>query len=84
MDKTGKIQIYVRKDVLGEENYALIKMMDIGDIVGVTGTAFRTHMGEISIRATGLDVLSKSLRPLPEKWHDQVEAQVKLRGGPNR
>ncbi|WP_337953655.1 OB-fold nucleic acid binding domain-containing protein [Phascolarctobacterium succinatutens] len=48
-DKTGRIQVYVRKDVIGEENYALIKLMDIGDTVGITGTAFRTHMGELSI-----------------------------------
>jgi len=79
MDKTGKIQIYVRKDVLGEENYALIKMMDIGDIVGITGTAFRTHMGEISIRATVLDILSKSLRPLPEKWHGLKDVEMRYR-----
>lgn len=79
MDKTGKIQLYVRKDVLGEEdNYALIKLMDIGDIVGVTGTAFRTHMGEVSIRTTALDILSKSLRPLPEKWHGLKDVEMRL------
>ncbi len=79
MDKTGKIQLYVRKDVLGEENYALIKFMDIGDIVGVTGTAFRTHMGEVSIRTTALDILSKSLRPLPEKWHGLKDVEMRYR-----
>jgi len=79
MDKTGKIQLYVRKDVLGEENYALIKLMDIGDIVGVTGTAFRTHMGEVSIRTTALDILSKSLRPLPEKWHGLKDVEMRYR-----
>ena len=68
-DKTGRIQVYVRKDVIGEENYALIKLMDIGDTVGITGTAFRTHMGELSIKAASVEMLSKSLRPLPEKWH---------------
>lgn len=66
-DKTGRIQVYVRKDVIGEENYALIKLMDIGDTVGITGTAFRTHMGELSIKANSVEMLSKSLRPLPGK-----------------
>ena len=67
MDKTGRIQLYVRKDALGEENYTLIKLMDIGDIIGVAGTVFRTHMGELSVKAVALELLSKSLRPLPEK-----------------
>lgn len=79
MDKTGRIQLYVRKDALGEENYALIKMMDIGDIVGITGTVFRTHMGELSIKATALDILSKSLRPLPEKWHGLKDVEMRYR-----
>ncbi len=79
MDKTGRIQLYVRKDALGEENYAIIKMMDIGDIVGVTGTVFKTHMGEISIKVTALEVLSKSLRPLPEKWHGLKDVELRYR-----
>ncbi|MDD3396130.1 MAG: lysine--tRNA ligase [Acidaminococcaceae bacterium] len=79
MDKSGRIQLYVRKDVLGEENYALVKMMDIGDIVGITGTVFRTHMGEISIRVTQLEILSKSLRPLPEKWHGLKDVEMRYR-----
>ena len=79
VDKTGKIQLYVRKDVLGEENYALVKLMDIGDIVGVTGNAFRTHMGEISVRVHKLEILSKSLRPLPEKWHGLKDVEIRYR-----
>ena len=79
MDKSGKIQLYVRKDVLGEENYALVKLMDIGDIIGVTGTAFRTHMGEVSIRTLGLEILSKALRPLPEKWHGLKDVEMRYR-----
>ena len=78
-DKDGRIQLYVRKDVLGEENYALIKMMDIGDTVGVTGTVFRTHMGEVSIKAVALEMLSKSLRPLPEKWHGLKDVETRYR-----
>ena len=78
-DKDGRIQVYVRKDVLGEENYALIKMMDIGDTVGVTGTVFRTHMDEVSIKAASLEMLSKSLRPLPEKWHGLKDVETRYR-----
>ena len=78
-DKDGRIQVYIRKDVLGEENYALIKMMDIGDTVGVTGTVFRTHMGEVSIKAAALEMLSKSLRPLPEKWHGLKDVETRYR-----
>ena len=78
-DKTGRIQVYVRKDVIGEENYALIKLMDIGDTVGITGTAFRTHMGELSIKANSVDMLSKSLRPLPEKWHGLKDVETRYR-----
>lgn len=78
-DKTGRIQVYVRKDVIGEENYALIKLMDIGDTVGITGTAFRTHMGELSIKASSVEMLSKSLRPLPEKWHGLKDVETRYR-----
>ena len=78
-DKTGRILVYVRKDVIGEENYALIKLMDIGDTVGITGTAFRTHMGELSIKANSVEMLSKSLRPLPEKWHGLKDVETRYR-----
>ena len=78
-DKTGRIQVYVRKDVIGEENYALIKLMDIGDTVGITGTAFRTHMGELSIKANSVEMLSKSLRPLPEKLHGLKDVETRYR-----
>lgn len=78
-DKTGRIQVYVRKDVIGEENYALIKLMDIGDTVGITGTAFRTHMGELSIKANSVEMLSKSLLPLPEKWHGLKDVETRYR-----
>lgn len=78
-DKTGRLQVYVRKDAIGEENYALIKMMDIGDTVGVTGTIFRTHMGEISIKAEAIEMLSKALRPLPEKYHGLKDVEMRYR-----
>ena len=79
MDKTGRIQLYVRKDALGEENYTLIKLMDIGDIIGVAGTIFRTHMGELSVKAVDVEILSKSLRPLPEKWHGLKDVDTRYR-----
>ena len=79
VDKCGRIQLYVRKDAVGEEKYAIIKMMDIGDIVGITGTVFRTHMGEISIKAIDIEILSKSLRPLPEKWHGLKDVDMRYR-----
>lgn len=78
-DQSGRMQLYVRKDVLGEEAYALIKLLDIGDIVGVTGTIFRTHMGEVSVKAEALEILSKALRPLPEKWHGLKDVDLRYR-----
>ncbi len=78
-DKTGRIQLYVRKDVLGEDAYKIVKMLDIGDIVGVSGTVFRTHMGEVSIKVQSLEILSKSLRPLPEKFHGLKDVEMRYR-----
>ena len=78
-DSTGKIQLYTRKDILGEDNYSLIKLMDIGDIIGVTGTVFKTHMGEPSIRVENLEFLSKALKPFPEKWHGLTNVDLRYR-----
>ena len=78
-DKTGRMQLYVRKDVLGEEDYSLVKMMDIGDTIGVTGIPFRTHMGEVSIKVVKMEMMSKSLRPLPEKWHGLKDIETRYR-----
>ena len=68
-DLSGDIQVYFRKDVLGEDNYKYVKMLDIGDIVGLEGHVFKTHSGEVTIKVDKLTLLSKALRPLPEKWH---------------
>ena len=68
-DLSGDIQVYFRKDVLGEDNYKYVKMLDIGDIVGIEGHVFKTHSGEVTIKVDKLTLLSKALRPLPEKWH---------------
>jgi len=78
-DEKGKIQLYVRKDVVGEEKFKLFKLFDIGDIIGVTGPAFRTRMGEITIKAQELTLLSKSLHPLPEKWHGLKDIETRFR-----
>ncbi len=78
-DRYGKIQIYVRLDEVGEEPYELFKTVDIGDILGVTGTVFKTHMGEVSIRVTKFTLLTKSIRPLPEKWHGLTDVELRYR-----
>ena len=78
-DKEGRIQLYVRKDMVGEEDYADFKKWDIGDIIGVEGIVFRTHMGEISIKATKIVLLSKSLLPLPEKFHGLKDQELRYR-----
>jgi lysyl-tRNA synthetase class 2 len=74
-DQTGQIQLYARKDVLGEETYSWFKKLDIGDIIGVEGELFRTRTGEITIRASRYALVSKSLRPLPEKWHGLSDSE---------
>jgi lysyl-tRNA synthetase class 2 len=78
-DMSGCIQCYLRRDVLGDDAYKLLKLMDIGDIIGVSGAVFRTHMGEVSIRAETLTILSKALRPLPEKWHGLKDVDTRYR-----
>ncbi|MBE7028478.1 MAG: lysine--tRNA ligase, partial [Ruminococcaceae bacterium] len=68
-DGEGKIQLCVKRDEMGEDHYAKYKKFDIGDIIGVTGEVFTTQRGEMSIRTSEIKLLSKSLRPLPEKFH---------------
>ena len=78
-DKTGRIQIYARKDEMDEDNYNRFKKYDIGDIVGVKGEVFRTQRGEMSVRARDITLLSKSLRPLPEKFHGLTDKEIRYR-----
>ncbi len=78
-DRTGRIQVYFKKDVLGEEGYALFKECDVGDIIGVTGRVFRTRTGELTIEAHTLRLLCKGLRPLPEKWHGLRDVELRYR-----
>lgn len=78
-DMHGRIQIYVKLDEVGAESYEEFKKYDMGDIIGITGTAFRTHMGEISIKVKTIELLSKSLRPLPEKYHGLKDMDLRYR-----
>lgn len=78
-DLEGQIQIYVRKDAVGEEQYELFDMADIGDIIAVVGTVFKTKVGELSIRASEFIVLSKALRPLPDKFHGLRDIEQRYR-----
>ena len=79
LDLTGRIQSYVARDSIGEEAYAEFKKFDIGDIVGITGSVFKTKTGEISIHASKAELLSKSLRPLPEKFHGLTDTDTRYR-----
>ena len=78
-DKQGRIQCYVRKDAIGDEEYTWFKTYDIGDIVGVEGTVFKTKHGEVSIKVTNLVLLSKSLQVLPNKWHGLKDTDIRYR-----
>ena len=78
-DASDRMQVYVRKDDVGDDDYADFKKWDIGDIIGVKGKVFRTKMGEISVHATEIKLLSKSLLPLPEKWHGLKDKEERYR-----
>ena len=78
-DKTGRIQLYARKDEMDEEDYNRFKKYDIGDIVGVDGEVFRTQRGEMSVRAKKITLLSKALLPLPEKFHGLTDKEMRYR-----
>jgi lysyl-tRNA synthetase class 2 len=69
LDQQGQIQLYVKKDVVGDDAYAAFKKLDLGDIIGAKGTLFKTKTGEITVRAESITLVAKALRPLPEKWH---------------
>lgn len=78
-DRSGRMQLYVRREDVGEEAYAAFKKWDIGDIIGVEGYVFRTQTGEISLHVTALVLLSKSLLPLPEKYHGLTDTDLRYR-----
>lgn len=78
-DQNGKIQIYIRQDDVGKDNYLLFKKLDIGDIVGIKGIIFKTKKGEISVHTKNFTLLTKSIRPLPEKYHSLQDQEIKYR-----
>ena len=78
-DRKGKIQIYIGKNQIGDDNFALYRKLDIGDIVGVCGVPFRTKTNELSLRASSLRLLTKSFTPLPEKWHGLTDVETRYR-----
>ncbi|HXN35840.1 MAG TPA: lysine--tRNA ligase [Opitutaceae bacterium] len=75
LDQQGEIQLYVRKDVVGDDAYAAFRRLDLGDIVGARGTLFRTKAGEVTVRVDSCTLLAKALRPLPEKWHGLADPE---------
>jgi lysyl-tRNA synthetase, class II len=78
-DLSGQIQIYIRKDAVGEEQYEVFDSADLGDIVGVSGTLFKTQVGELSVKAQSFELLTKSLRPLPDKFHGLKDVEQRYR-----
>ncbi len=78
-DRSGRIQLYIKVDEMGEEEFARCRKLDIGDVVGVEGPVFRTQKGEISVRTRAVTLLSKSLLPLPEKFHGLQDKELRFR-----
>ncbi|MEG7336920.1 lysine--tRNA ligase [Bacillus sp. 0102A] len=78
-DLEGQIQIYVRKDSVGDEQYEVFKSSDLGDLIGVTGKVFKTNVGELSVKATSFELLTKALRPLPDKYHGLKDVEQRYR-----
>jgi lysyl-tRNA synthetase class 2 len=78
-DGAQRLQLYVRKDVLGEEGFELWKQVDVGDFVGIDGAVMKTRSGELSVRVDSLTLLSKAIRPLPEKWHGLKDTEIRYR-----
>lgn len=78
-DESGQIQIYLRQDDLGEDSYQIFELLDIGDLLGVSGEAFRTRRGEVTVAVGRWSLLAKALRPLPEKWHGLTNVDLRYR-----
>ncbi|HEY7746444.1 MAG TPA: lysine--tRNA ligase, partial [Desulfuromonadales bacterium] len=78
-DRKGRLQVYVSRDLVGEESFDQFKKLDLGDIVGLSGQPFRTKTGELSLRADAIRILTKSLQPLPEKWHGLTDVETRYR-----
>jgi len=78
-DRTGRIQLYIKSDFIGQEDFALLDNIDIADFLSVTGELFKTHTGEPTIKVEAYAVISKALRPLPEKWHGLKDVDLRYR-----
>lgn len=78
-DRKGRIQAYVKKNIVGDDNYSLFKKLDVGDIVSVAGRVFKTKTGELTVQAEFVRLLSKALHPLPEKWHGLTDVETRYR-----
>lgn len=78
-DGTGRIQAYIRKDKISEDKFEIFKLMDVGDFIGIRGSFFRTRTGELTLLAEDITLLTKSLRPLPEKWHGLTDVEARYR-----
>ena len=78
-DESGRLQVYAQKNVLGDEQFAIFRHLDLGDFMGARGTLFTTKTGEISIRLTSFTILAKALRPPPEKWHGLADTEIRYR-----
>ncbi len=78
-DQSGKVQLYIKSDIVGKDNFLLFQELDIGDFIGVEGALFKTHTDQITVKVEKFTLLSKSLRPLPEKWHGLKDIQIRYR-----
>ena len=78
-DRTGKVQVYIKKDKVGEEKFEIFKLMDLGDIIGVDGDLFKTRTGEVTVYAMDFKLLSKAILPPPEKWHGLKDVELRYR-----
>jgi lysyl-tRNA synthetase class 2 len=78
-DRSGRLQFYVKRDDLGEDAYKLFKLVEVGDIIGISGKLFRTRTEELTVHVERFEVLSKALRPLPEKWHGLTDKEIRYR-----
>src|SRR2546426_7538978 len=78
-DRAGRLQVYVKRDEVGEPAFETYRQSDVGDIVAVEGRLFRSKAGELSVRARSFRILTKSLRPLPEKWHGLADTEIRYR-----
>ena len=79
MDMSGKVQLYVKQNNIGEDRYEFFQDLDLGDLVGITGTVFKTNRGQVSVRVSSFELLTKSLRPLPEKFHGLKDKDIRYR-----